>query len=242
MWSIGEVKARGKMAFKANYWKSVLVSFILSLLLGGTAVNARANGGSGQMDPDSQEFANQFNSLYQQDQKTAVAVALGLLGLSFIVIVVIVLLKIFLFNPLKVGGYAFFRENVRTNGGAALDELGSGFGNYGHTFLTLFLTDLFTLLWCFLFLIPGIVKAYSYRMVPFILKDRPELSATEVITESRRMMNGHKWNTFLLDLSFIGWLILTVLTLGIVGIFWTGPYMDNTNAALYLELRDGQRN
>ena len=67
----------------------------------------------------------------------------------------------------------------------------------------------------------------------------PELSATEVITRSRMMMNGHKWNAFVLDLSFIGWFLLTIITCGIVGILWTNPYYSNTNAALYLELKKG---
>ena len=73
-------------------------------------------------------------------------------------------------------------------------------------------------------------------MVPYIIKDNPELSATEVITKSRKMMDGHKWRAFLLDLSFIGWLLLSLITLGIVGLLWTNPYMQNTNAALYQEL------
>jgi len=73
-------------------------------------------------------------------------------------------------------------------------------------------------------------------MVPYIIKDNPELSATEVITKSRKMMDGNKWRAFLLDLSFIGWLLLSLITLGIVGLLWTNPYMQNTNAALYQEL------
>ena len=81
---------------------------------------------------------------------------------------------------------------------------------------------------------------YSYRMVPYIIKDNPELSATEVITRSREMMNGNKWRAFLLDLSFIGWILLCVITLGIAAFFWVGPYMSSTDAALYLELKKQQ--
>ena len=75
-------------------------------------------------------------------------------------------------------------------------------------------------------------------MVPFILKDNPELSATEAITRSREMMNGNKWRAFLLDLSFIGWVLLGCITCGIVQFFWTTPYMYSTHAALYLELKN----
>ena len=77
-------------------------------------------------------------------------------------------------------------------------------------------------------------------MVPYIIKDNPELSATEVITRSREMMNGNKWKAFLLDLSFIGWFLLSIITLGIAAFFWVGPYVYSTEAALYLELKDKQ--
>ena len=103
-------------------------------------------------------------------------------------------------------------------------------------FITLFLRDLFLVLWSLLFFIPGIVKSYSYRLVPYLLKDHPELSPTEVITRSRQMMNGHKWQAFVLDLSFLGWYLLGILTLGAVNVFWSNPYHDNTAAAFYLEL------
>ena len=75
-------------------------------------------------------------------------------------------------------------------------------------------------------------------MVPYIIKDNPELTATETITKSREMMNGNKWRAFLLDLSFIGWIILGAVTFGILFILWTCPYMQNANAALYLELKE----
>ena len=83
----------------------------------------------------------------------------------------------------------------------------------------------------------GIIKAYSYRMVPYILKEHPELSGTKAITLSRQMMNGHKWNAFVLDLSFIGWIILSALTLGILHIFYVGPYIQATDAELYEALK-----
>ena len=121
---------------------------------------------------------------------------------------------------------------------AELASIGVGFRNYGHTFITLFLRDLFIALWTFLFIIPGLVKSYSYRMVPYIIADHPELSARDTITMSREMMKGQKFDAFILDLSFIGWALLSAMTLGIVGIFWYTPYKYNTDAALYLTLKN----
>ncbi len=89
---------------------------------------------------------------------------------------------------------------------------------------------------------PGLVKSYSYRMVPYIVKEYPDLSEIEVITLSRKMMEGNKWRTFLLDMTFLGWTILGIVTFGIVNVLWTLPYYENTMAALFLELNGGQKN
>ena len=81
---------------------------------------------------------------------------------------------------------------------------------------------------------------YLYAMVPYIIKDEPDLSAKEVLQRSKEMMRGHKWHTFILDLSFLGWIILAVLTLGVLSFFWVDPYIKSTDAALYSVLK-GER-
>ena len=163
-------------------------------------------------------------------QNSRITISLGGLGLVGLA------LSLLVFNPLIVGCYRFFLQNSR--GGAELNELGAGFkDDWGNVILVMFLRNLFIALWSLLFVIPGIVKAYSYRMVPYLLKDHPELSGTQVITISRQMMKGHKADAFVLDLSFIGWLILSVLTCGILHIFWVGPYIQATDAELYEAVR-----
>ena len=156
-------------------------------------------------------------------------------GGSVLLIIICVLLDIFIFNPLQIGCYAFFKDNVKTHS-AELDTLKVGFTDYGHKFCTMLVMSIYLFLWTLLLIIPGIIKSYSYRMVPFIVQDYPDLSAKEVINKSREMMDGQKMETFKLDLSFIGWFLLSLVTLGIVGIFWTNPYFYNTNAALYRRL------
>ena len=225
MWTVGEIKARGKEAFKANYWNSVLVAVLLSIFTAGTATVTRN-------ETSTEELQAQISTLDPLALKI-------LLGVLLSIAVISILLRIFLFNPLEVGGYRFFKKNV-AEGNASVSTIGEGFSDYGHVFITLFLKDLFLALWTCLFFIPGLIKGYSYRMVPYIIKDNPELSATEVITKSRKLMNGHKWHAFVLDLSFIGWFILAAITCGLVGIFWTKPYYENTNAALYVELSKNQ--
>ncbi len=231
MWTIGELKQIGKTAFKANYWKCVVAGLILSLFLGSTSISSGgSSGGAGQ---GSEGIMSVISSIAEADRPLFFAIAGGILSMG---IIISVLLKIFLFNPLEVGCHGFFAENVK-NTPSDLDVIKGGFSNYGNIFLTLFLRDLFLCLWCFLFIIPGIVKAYSYRMVPYILYDDPNMNPTEAIRLSRDMMNGHKWRSFLLDLSFIGWYLLSIFTLGLLHIFWTNPYHESTDAALYLELK-----
>ena len=170
----------------------------------------------------------------QSGDKTFILVFLS----AFAVIgVICLLIKIFLANPLELGGASFFVENTEA-GPAPLSTIKRGFQNYGHNFVVLFLRDLYLTLWLLLFIVPGIIKMYSYRMVPYILAEHPELSANEVITRSREMMNGNKMQAFKMDLSFLGWILLGILTLGLGLVFWTSPYMESTQAALYLKLRD----
>lgn len=119
-------------------------------------------------------------------------------------------------------------------------DLFSQFERFSVGFLQLFLRNLFVALWGLLFLIPGIIKNFSYAMTPFILEDHPELTAKQAIRRSTELMNGHKGELFILELTFIGWELLNALTLGI-GSFWLTPYKNAAYAAFYRELTANQR-
>lgn len=100
-----------------------------------------------------------------------------------------------------------------------------------------FFMSLFIWLWSLLLIIPGIIKAYAYSMTFFILAENKGMSVLEAITLSRKMMDGHKMDLFLLSLSFIGWFILVVITFGIAGI-WVYPYFYATLANFYLSVKE----
>ena len=119
-----------------------------------------------------------------------------------------------------------------------LENLFDGFrgGRYTRVFCALFLMNLFTFLWALLLIIPGIMKAFSYALTPYILLDEPELTARQAITRSCEIMQGRRWKLFCLYLSFIGWGILCLLTFGI-GILWLVPYMNASVAAFYEDAR-----
>ncbi len=241
MWTRRELKERAKDAFKANYWRCVLVAFILALLVGGGAGSSVRTNNQNSYTQEQQQAIHElatesesdlqrtFFSLVDQAarrQNSPITISLGGLGLVGLA------LSLLVFNPLIVGCYRFFLQNSRRDGD--LKHLGAGFQeNWGNVILTMFLKNLFLALWTLLFIVPGIVKSYSYRMVPYLLKEHPELSGTQAITLSRRMMKGHKGEAFVLDLSFLGWVLLSVLTAGILHIFYVGPYIEATNAELY---------
>ena len=98
---------------------------------------------------------------------------------------------------------------------------------------------LYVMLWTLLLIIPGIIKGYSYAMASYISIDNKELSAEECIQRSMKMMQGHKMQLFLLDLSFFGWVILSILTLGI-GLLWLTPYIETTRVKFYEDLKAQQ--
>ena len=119
-----------------------------------------------------------------------------------------------------------------------LENLFDGFrgGRYTRVFCALFLVHLFTFLWTLLLIIPGIIKAFSYALTPYIIMDEPELTARQAITRSCEIMEGRRWKLFCLYLSFIGWGILSLLTFGI-GFLWLAPYMNASIAAFYEDAR-----
>jgi uncharacterized membrane protein len=145
------------------------------------------------------------------------------------------LVEIFLLLPLEVGFINAFRKllvKLDTNiVGNVFD-----FSNYWRKIGGMVWMSLLTFFWSLLFIIPGIVKAFSYAMTPFILDEYPELTPVEAIHRSRMMMKGHKFDLFWLYLSFIGWAILCVITCGI-GFLWLAPYVQTAEAAFYEEVK-----
>lgn len=133
-------------------------------------------------------------------------------------------------------GYAIVMLNVFRGDEVNIGGLFDGFSDFGRIVGTKLLQAIYTFLWMLLLVIPGIVKSYSYAMTDYILKDYPELSNNAAIEKSMAMMDGRKMKLFLLDLSFIGWAILCLFTLGI-GLFFLQPYVQAAHAAFYEDLK-----
>lgn len=136
--------------------------------------------------------------------------------------------------PMQWGYYVYFLAKTRQQK-ADIDYLFIGYKDFGRIFGTLFLQSIYTCLWTLLLIIPGIVKAFSYAMTPYVLRDEPELSYDAAITRSSQLMRGHKAELFFLYLSFIGWALLCLLTLGI-GFLLLMPYVRTAEAHFYENL------
>ena len=124
---------------------------------------------------------------------------------------------------------------------AEIENLFDGFKLFIKSFLLCLLEFIFITLWTLLFIVPGIIKSFSYSMAYYILKDNPDIGANEAITRSRKMMAGHKGKLFGLYLSFIGWCLLCCLSLGI-GFLWLSPYINLSVANFYEDLKQNQSN
>ena len=138
-------------------------------------------------------------------------------------------------------GFVLFLMNTVRRTGACFGNLLDGFGMIGRIILLNILEGLFITLWSLLFIIPGIIAAYRYRMALYLLLDHPEMSVMQCIRESKQMMKGHKGELFVMDLSFIGWAILeSIPGLGYAVQVWTTPYISMSYVLYYEALRGAE--
>ena len=137
-------------------------------------------------------------------------------------------------GPFALGLAAVALSIMRTEE-IEVGQLFGGFKNFGTAFLVSLLNGIFIFLWTLLFIVPGIIKTYSYRLSYYILADNPSMSATGVRKCSITLMRGNKWRLFCLEFSFIGWELLCILTLGILS-FWVASYYNAAIAEFYQSL------
>ncbi|MDO4284415.1 MAG: DUF975 family protein [Eubacteriales bacterium] len=243
MWQRVELKSRAKQTVGRTYWRSVLAALILMICTGGLSVVNSASNAYSSVNAQGDDVYYNFGGMLNGRASSLQDARITLLVLGTLVVAMSVAslagiaVRVFLLAPLEVGCQSFFIRNRMTD--ARIGEIGQVFrGNYLNVVKTQFLRSLFTFLWTLLLVIPGIVKGYEYRMIPYILAENPNMDYREAFRLSREMMDGEKWNAFVLDLSFLGWNILSALTCNILGIFYVDPYKANTDAELYAVLKD----
>ena len=254
MWTRGELKERGKAALHRNYWIVVLATLVVTALTGGfsnTAGNGSLQDGSNAVAGNGDASATLMQMLFSLFGVTGDMIYKKLIGpvyagmyASFLLILIMIvisaglLFRIFVGNLFEVGGCRFYEENSEHITRIAWIIDGFRNGAYLRNVVTIFLRDLYTLLWMLCLIIPGIVKSYEYKMIPYILAENPQISRKRAFELSKQMMDGQKGDAFVLDLSFIGWEFLSFITLGIVQIFYVGPYINVTWAEFYKVMRE----
>ena len=255
MWTRARIKREAKNSLRQfGYWMPVLVTFVANLLSGGFG------GEYTSTSTVTTEYAQEYNgNLAPAGFAAFIDELLGEIGMAidnffsnplialttafFITLAFAIGLVLafgwsaFVSGPIIVGKNRYFMEH--RGFGSKFERLFWSFrsGRYFNTVKTMFWREIKIFLWSLLFIIPGIIKAYEYSMVPYILAENPYISTDRAFELSKLMTRGEKWKMFVLDLSFIGWAILGLLCCGIGGIF-LAPYIEATYAELYQVMRE----
>lgn len=251
MWTREELKIRAKNVLRGCFWSAVVVALITGILTGSfsssrsNVQNAREinyneiqSGGESLVDSATQMITGSGHQTENLLARMAgMSFGLVFLGVGISVMLLGLAFGILVGSPIEVGASRFFMRTREESTG--MGELFWAFrhGQFWHIVLIMLVMKVKIFLWGLLFVIPGIVKSYEYRMVPYILAENPNLQMSEVFALSREMTMNQKMNIFVLDLSFIPWQLLSSVTLGLAGIFWVNPYTRATEAELYAVLR-----
>lgn len=247
MWKRYELKYRAKDMLKKCFWSAVVVCLISAFLSGefssgqsSNPVTIRNNYNTiSNRTYDAFDGDVSFNSI-ESGIETLVysGVAAFFIGIGVIILLVGMAVAIFIGAPIEIGSKRFFMCNREQE--ARIGMIGYGFQS-GRTMRIvgiMLMRSIKTFLWSLLLVIPGIIKSYEYRMVPYILAENSEMEMSKVFYLSKSMMMGNKWDAFVLDLSFILWMMLGGITCGLANIFYVNPYIAATNAELYAVLRE----
>lgn len=214
-------------------WTAVLVCLIAAALSGGVSVNAPSF--SIDIPVTDASSVPSFGSEWMFDDSlpaligflcVIVGIALAI-GIAYTALVA---------NVVNVGLKGWCLRYAR-NEIPSVKDVFLGFRIFGKVVPTVLLRDVFIFLWSLLLVIPGIIKGYSYSLVPYLIYENPKLTPKQAIKLSETMMDGWKAEAFVLDLSFIGWRLLSVLTLGILDVLYVNPYYETAYAMFYDTVR-----
>lgn len=223
-----QIKAQGKAAMQANYLMCIIVAIITTISSGGISFSVGF--------PIGRLNSSSSSSSAEDIPSEAIAAFFAIIGIMLVIFGIIFLvaaaINFLVVKPLDIGCRSFFLNNL--NAPADINLIGLGYKmNYKRNVIAMLLSNIFIVLWSFLFIIPGIIATYSYRFVPYILSENPDIKPMDAIGLSKQMMNGHKWEAFVFDLSFLGWNLLGILTFGILNLVFVNPYYHSSSAAYY---------
>ena len=221
-----EIRARARQSLSGRWGSAIRAAVIYYLLLTLPLTILERVTGAAPLD-----YQTAYE-LFQSHNWSATISTSSLIGDFYLLLVT---------GPLTLG-FAQFILTMARNGAEEPRpwDVINGFGSFGRAFGTFLFITIFTFLWTLLFIIPGVIAAYRYRMAYYILLDNPEIGCLEAISRSKQLMAGNKWKLFCLDFSYILWLLLGSLFNGLLMIFVL-PYYQNGVAQFYLEALDRRR-
>lgn len=247
-WTRADLKKRAKHCLGIYYWPAFVVSMI-GLIFSGTGSSAASTNST-----TTQQAAGELTVSVTGEQ--VMAMFLLIMSIALLTLAIAFVVEIFIGNIFVVGVKRFFMESRAKQQSAGIGRVLWGFrcGSYGNVMKVMLFMSVKLILWTLLLVIPGIVKSYEYRMVPYILSENPDMPSKEVFALSREMMYGNKFKSFVLDLSFIGWYLLAIVVatvlvallpsslfllwiLRLLPVFLLMPYFNATEAELYAYLR-----
>lgn len=259
MWTRARIKQEARNGLRRfGYWMPLFVTFVAGILTGGITTGGTTTNSitteytaeySGELTPAGffafideffgeffYEIGAAFENIFSNPliaMTTAFLIVLGFM----IGLVVAFGWSAFVAGPVIVGKNRYFMEHRAFD--SRFERLFWSFrsGRYMNVVKIMFWREVKIFLWSLLFVIPGIIKAYEYSMVPYILAENPQISSERAFELSKRMTKGEKWKIFVLDLSFIGWYIVGFLCC-CVGIYFVEPYREATFAELYQVMRE----
>ena len=226
-----------------GFWALTIGVTLVAVLLGG-GLDFTSGAASGGRMGDRYQYSDEYSvyiegpvfgsSLFTSDFLASPAVNRALNAIMPVVVVLAVI-QLLIGGAIELGLKRYNLDLLTRENPPAFATLFSRFCIWGRAFGLWFMTSLLTFLWTLLFIVPGIVASYRYALAPYLMAENPDMGVMEAIARSKELMNGNKWRLFCLHLSFIGWTLLCVLTLGI-GYLWLMPYQNAAETAFYLEV------
>lgn len=254
-WTRAELKSRAKECLKIYYWPAFAVSLISVVLTGGMSQTGSGAGAAGVVESGLYSAAGLSMAGFSAMDRASI---LFMFSVSLLIAAaVFMVIQTFFGNIISVGTCRFYMESRVNQRSAGVGRIFWGFtnGHYLNEVKIMFFMTVKIFLWSLLLIVPGIIKYYEYRMIPYILSENPGIDSREAFAMSKSLMDGSKWAVFVLDLSFLGWTLLAALVsvvlksmvffnflsmglLAMLPVCFLAPYISATNAELYGRFRN----
>lgn len=254
-WTRAELKSRAKNCLRIYYWPAFGVSLVSMILTGGMTQTGSGIGAVGVAEGGAYSIAGLSMAGLSAIDMTSV---LFMFSVSlFIASGIFMVIQTFFGNIISVGTCRFYMESRVNQCSAGIGRMFWGFtcGHYLNEVKIMFFMTIKIFLWSLLLIVPGVIKSYEYRLVPYILSENPGIDSKEAFAMSKSLMDGNKWEVFVLDLSFFGWALLASLIavvlermvffnflsmglLAMLPVCFLAPYISATNAELYGRFRN----